>query len=160
MTDVINRDQFAEKFYGLKEEGDDDEEEDIDIEAAIKKEAAGITAGGDKPRLFSAVKIDIDCVLFFKVQPPIDPVDFCHRICKDVAKNPQKRLTKYINRLSPMTLIGSATEKGLEKLLQTVLRSHFQLAAQDDIDTADPEQNRNNEAKDETHSVSERRARN
>jgi tRNA acetyltransferase TAN1 len=85
----------------------------------------------EKPRLFSAVRIDIECVMFFKVQPAIDPVDLCHRICMDISANPDKKLTRYVNRISPMTLIGKANEKDLAEVTRDVLRPHFQLAVQD-----------------------------
>lgn len=85
----------------------------------------------DKLRLFSSVRIDIECVLFFKVQPPIDPVDFVHRICVEIASKPETRLTRYVNRITPMTLIGKATEKGLAEVASTVLRDHFQLKTED-----------------------------
>jgi tRNA acetyltransferase TAN1 len=83
--------------------------------------------------------------MFFKVQPAIDPVDLCYRICKDISANPDKKLTRYVNRISPMTLIGKANEKDLAEVTTNVLRPHFQLAIQDastkteQKPTADPE---------------------
>jgi len=41
---------------------------------------------------------------------------------------PDSARTKYINRLTPMTLIGKATEKGLEDVAKTVLGEHFELS--------------------------------
>ena len=35
---------------------------------------------------------------------------------------------RYVNRLTPVTIIGKATEKGLEEVGKTVLGAHFQLA--------------------------------
>lgn len=67
-------------------------------------------------------------MLFFKTIPPVMPVEFIHRICEDVRGNPQKRRTKFVNRLTPMTMMGKATEKGLEEVGEAVLREHFQLA--------------------------------
>lgn len=90
-----------------------------------------MTENKDKPRLFSSVRIDIECVLFFKVQPPIDPVEFVHRICLEIASKPETRLTRYVNRITPMALIGKATEKGLAEVASTVLREHFQLQTED-----------------------------
>ena len=81
-----------------------------------------------KPKLFSTVRIDIECVLFVKVRPPIDPVDFVHRICKEVVSKPGTAQTRYINRLTPMTVIGKATDKGLEEVGKTVLGEYFDLA--------------------------------
>jgi tRNA acetyltransferase TAN1 len=34
---------------------------------------------------------------------------------------------KYVNRLTPVTLIGKATEKGLEEVAKAVLGRHFNL---------------------------------
>jgi tRNA acetyltransferase TAN1 len=56
------------------------------------------------------------------------PVEFVHRICEDVRSNPHKRRTKFVNRLTPMTVMGRATEKGLEEVGEAVLREHFHLA--------------------------------
>jgi hypothetical protein len=81
--------------------------------------------------MFTPIHLDIPCVLFFKTRPPLDPVDFVHRICQEVVSNPDIRKMRYINRLTPMTLIGRATERGLEDVAKTVLSQHFQLTAQD-----------------------------
>ncbi|TVY22001.1 tRNA acetyltransferase TAN1 [Lachnellula arida] len=125
--------KFAEQFYGIvgeaeEEEEDEEDEDDLDIESAIQKEAAAIEDKKGKPKLFSTARLDIECVLFVKVRPPIDPVDFVHRICKEVASKPDTARTKYINRLTPMTMIGRATEKGLEEVGKTVLDEYFELA--------------------------------
>ncbi|TVY26440.1 tRNA acetyltransferase [Lachnellula hyalina] len=122
--------KFAEKFYGIvgeAEEDDEEDEDDLDIEAAIQKEAAAIENQKGKPKLFTTARLDIECVLFVKVRPPIDPVDFVHRICKEVALKPDAAGTRYINRLTPMTMIGRATEKGLEEVGKTVLGEYFEL---------------------------------
>ena len=108
----------------------------------------------EKPKLFSAVRIDIECVLFFKVQPPIDPVEFCHRICKEIASNPEKKLTRYVNRLSPMTLIGKAIEKGLDELIKAVLPTHFQLAAEGVPEPVNLEKDGEEDSKQVHHAVS------
>jgi len=77
---------------------------------------------------FSPVHLDLQCVLFFKTRPPIEPVDFVHRICRDVASKPGVMRSRYLNRLTPMTLLGRATEKGVEEVGKAVLKGHFQLA--------------------------------
>jgi len=84
-----------------------------------------------KPRLFSPVYLDMDCVLFFKTQPPINPVDFVHRICEEVVSTPGIKRMKYVNRLTPSTLIAKATEKGLAELGNDILGKHFKLAGED-----------------------------
>lgn len=90
---------------------------------------------GDKQskiKLFSPVHLDIPCVLFFKTRHPIDPIDFVHKICKEIVAKPGVRRMKYVNRLTPMTLMAKATEKGLEDLGRTVLRKHFNLVVEID----------------------------
>jgi hypothetical protein len=80
------------------------------------------------PKLFSPVMIDLPCVLFFKVQPIVDPVDFVYKICEEVLANPRIRRMRYVNRLTPVSVIGKATEKGLEEVGNMVLGTQFQLA--------------------------------
>jgi tRNA acetyltransferase TAN1 len=58
-------------------------------------------------------------------------VDFVHRICEEIFSNPGIRKMKYVNRLTPMTSIGKATEKGLEEVGKDVLGTHFNLAGED-----------------------------
>ncbi len=78
-------------------------------------------------KLFSALNIGIQCVLFFKTRPPIDPVDFVYKICREVLSNPKVRRMRYVNRLTPVSLIGKATEKGLEEVTKAVLPPHFEM---------------------------------
>jgi len=84
----------------------------------------------DSEKLFVPIHIEIQCVLFFKTSSRIDPADFVHRICKEVASNPKLRRMRYINRLTPMTIMGKATEKGIEEVGKAVLRTQFQLAGE------------------------------
>lgn len=121
--------QCAERFYGLVSGSDDKEDEDGsgDIESSIQQEMAAIDKSKGQAKLFWPVHLDLPCVLFFKTRPPIDPVDFVHRICKEVVSTPGIRRMKYINRLTPVTLIGKATEKGLGELGKTILSQHFNL---------------------------------
>lgn len=86
---------------------------------------------GDKKstdKLFSPVHLDLVCVLFFKTKQPIDPVDFVQKICEEIVSNPRIRRMKYANRLTPVTIIGKATEKGLEEVGKSVLGEYFALA--------------------------------
>ncbi len=82
-------------------------------------------------RLFTPVYLDLQCVLFFKTIPPIMPVDFVLRICEDVEKHPARQRSRFVNRLTPMTRIGKASEKGLEEVGRVVLGEHFQLAGEE-----------------------------
>ena len=96
--------------------------------------------------MFEYVHLDLPCLLFFKVRPPIDPVDLVHRICKEVVADPWIRRMRYINRLSPVSTTAKASEKGLQELATTVLAKHFELAREDgggkEIEGVDQTENR------------------
>jgi tRNA acetyltransferase TAN1 len=98
-----------------------------DIESSIQREVASMGKKQNHTKLIAPVRLDLQCVLFFKIRPPIEPVDFVHRICKEVVSTPSIRRMKYINRLTPMALMGKATEKGLEEVGRVVLGQHFNL---------------------------------
>lgn len=65
-------------------------------------------------------------VLFIKVDKSIDPVDLVHRICMDAQKNPEKKRSRYIKRLIPITSTRKIRGGGLEDLAGEVLKPHFQ----------------------------------
>lgn len=104
-----------------------------DIESSIRREIASMDRKQGKPKLFSPVHVDLPCVLFFKTEPPIDPVDFVHKICQEIISTPSMRRMRYVNRLTPVTWIGKATEKGLEELGMKVLGKHFELSANEQV---------------------------
>ncbi len=76
-------------------------------------------------QLFTSVRIDVQCVVFFKTVAPIEPVSFVKRICEDALSNPHRKRTRYTKRLSPITLMGRATLEGVEKVARTVLEPSF-----------------------------------
>ncbi|KAI9052471.1 hypothetical protein LZ554_003815 [Drepanopeziza brunnea f. sp. 'monogermtubi'] len=123
-------DECAERFYGIKPNSEKEDHDEDDIEASIQKELAAMDSKKGETKLFSPVHLDIPCVLFFKTRSPIDPIDFVHKICEEIVANPGVRRMKYVNRLTPMTLMAKATEKGLEDLGRTVLGEHFNMAEQ------------------------------
>lgn len=69
--------------------------------------------------------IDITAVLFMKTQPPIEPTSFVHSICSDASTASERKRSRWIKRLTPMTLMGKATAKGLEEVAKAVLAPHF-----------------------------------
>ena len=121
---------YAAKLYGETKEdaeeadGDDDDAE-VDIEAEIGREVQDLKAPSTKKgALFQPVKIDMQCVLFFKTRPPIEPVMFVQTICQDALAGATKRY-RFVKRLTPMTMMGKATEEGLEKVAMSVLKPVF-----------------------------------
>ena len=101
-----------------------------DIESSIRKEVASMKKSQHPAHLFSPVHVDLHCVLFFKTRSPIDPVNFVHKICEEAVSIRGVKKSRYVNRLTPMTLMGKATEKGLEEVGKKVLGEHFQLAGE------------------------------
>ena len=117
---------YAHKLYGGPEGQSDREAGNEDIEAEIEEEVQGMKSQVTKKKaLFQSVKMDIQCVLFFKTRPPIEPVSLVHTICADAAGGATQR-ARFVKRLSPMTMMGKATEDGLAKVADAVLRPVFQ----------------------------------
>lgn len=136
-------------MYGIKsvhdaggeEDGDEegDGEDEIDIEAAIQKEVAALKAkpstagseGGDNANRMTPVKMNVDCLLFVKTQSPVDPVAFVRRICEDAKRCgelPGLMRCRYVNRLTPVSVMGKATEGGLVEVAKEALGAWFDLS--------------------------------
>jgi tRNA acetyltransferase TAN1 len=121
--------KYAEKFYGLAQAPlEEDDDGDDDIEAAIQKEKQALADKESPDNVFTPAHVELQCVLFVKTKPPVVPVDFVHRICEDTMLHPANRKSRFLNRLTPMTLTGRATEDGLCEVAKTVLAEHFQMA--------------------------------
>jgi tRNA acetyltransferase TAN1 len=105
-------------------------------------------------KVFTPVRLDLQCVLFFKTRSPIDPVDFVHRICQEIVSTPGIRRMRYVNRLTPVTLIGKATEKGLEEVAKAVLSGHFNLQEDQPVRDEGNEEEKRALGKVANHSVS------
>lgn len=122
-------------MYGIKEEtetaegGDDDD----DVAASIQKELDALNAKGKKreQRIFHPMKMNVDCLLFFRVKAPVDPVELVRSICDDAKNSTDLTLFKcrFVNRLTPVTVIGKANESGLLKVARKTLSSCFKLSA-------------------------------
>lgn len=97
---------------------------DDDIEAEISKEVQGMQ-GSKQEALFTPVKIDVQCVLFFKTREPIEPVSFVRSICEAALENNTTKRTRFVKRLTPMTRMGKANEKSLEEVAKAVLGPVF-----------------------------------
>lgn len=121
--------EYAARLYGgaeddVNQEASDDNA-DVDIEAEINKEVQGLKSKSTKKgALFQSVRIDIQCVLFFKTRAPIEPVEFVHIICKDALEGAAKK-HRWVKKLTPMTMMGKATVEGLERVANTVLEPVF-----------------------------------
>ena len=117
-----------------------DEEGNADgIEEDIRREVEALQKSKRDALLFP-VKIDTQCgksmgvlrkpktnteilllVLFFKARQPVDPVSIVHRICSDAFESLATTKHRYIQRMTPVSKIGKATERGLDEVAQVVL---------------------------------------
>ncbi|KAI6779662.1 tRNA acetyltransferase-like protein [Emericellopsis cladophorae] len=125
--------EYGETMYGIKRQSEPDEEDEDahqDIEASIEQELSDLKPGKPKTgQTFVVVHADVECLMFVRMAQPIDPVEFVRKICQDArdCKDVMSRKTKYVNRLTPITDMAKATEKGLVQLATTVMAPHFVL---------------------------------
>ena len=64
-------------------------------------------------------------MVFFKTRAPVEPVSFVHKICQDTADGVQHKNCRFVKRLTPITGIEKANQKGLESVAEQVLAPHF-----------------------------------
>lgn len=55
----------------------------------------------------------------------MEPVSFVHKICQDTADGVQHKNCRFVKRLTPITGIEKANQKGLETVAEKVLAPHF-----------------------------------
>ncbi|KAF1839803.1 hypothetical protein BDW02DRAFT_593668 [Decorospora gaudefroyi] len=121
--------EYVAELYGTagssEMAADGDSDSDVgDIEAEIKKELADIRKPSTKP-LFTSLKLDTQCLMFFRTRSPLEPVSFVHKICQDIADGAQLKNLRYVKRLTPITATDKATPQGLEAVAKQVLGPHF-----------------------------------
>ncbi|KAK3989659.1 tRNA acetyltransferase TAN1 [Cladorrhinum sp. PSN332] len=133
--------EYGEKMYGIKsvhddaaanKDGDNEDSDDGDIEAAIQKEVAALNAnrkGTDGGHSWTPLKMNVDCLLFVKTKAPIEPTAFVRRICEDAKSSESGQMKcRYVNRLTPVTVTGKATEQGLAEVAREALAPFFDLS--------------------------------
>ncbi|KAI0597148.1 hypothetical protein F4775DRAFT_267528 [Biscogniauxia sp. FL1348] len=133
--------EYGEKLYGLKPAGENkadnedgkDGDEEIDIDDLIKRELEELKSAKDsdgkrKEGPFEPIRTNLDCLLFMRTRPPVDPIALVRAICTDAAAGgKEKWRSRFINKFTPITLTGKATEKGVEEVARTVLGKWFRL---------------------------------
>ncbi|KAF2096797.1 hypothetical protein NA57DRAFT_58684 [Rhizodiscina lignyota] len=100
------------------------ESTETDIEAEIQNELSEMRSAR-KENLFTSIKLDTQCLTFFRTRPPVEPVSFVQAICRDAASSTQRKRSRFVKRLTPITLTGKATEDGLGEVAKQVLAPHF-----------------------------------
>ncbi|KAK0724775.1 hypothetical protein B0H67DRAFT_114040 [Lasiosphaeris hirsuta] len=131
--------EYAEKLYGIMDKGDTDSNDgDIDdLEASIQKEVDALKAkgkaDGGEERIFTPMTMNVDCLLFFKTRAPVEPVAFVKRICADAKAGDSGQLKcRYVNRLTPVVIMGKATGEGLVEVAKKALAPFFEFASKPD----------------------------
>lgn len=118
-------DKFKEYYKDADLEEEEDEEE-LSIEDAIKKELQELqqTKENVKKEPFQFIDLGCECVVFCKTRKPVDPVDFVEKLCQESFESKIKT-TRYTQKLTPITFSVSASVEELTKLAQKVLKPHF-----------------------------------
>ncbi|OJD13841.1 hypothetical protein AJ78_05737 [Emergomyces pasteurianus Ep9510] len=139
MIDILYQDLESQKL--LVETNEDEEttisdadgktqqeaNEEDDIETQIRKEIDDMkrSKSSKNNNPFQAVKLDIPCLSFIKIDKTLDPVQIAHRLCTDARANPIKKRSRWIQRITPITLTQKVLGGGLEQLSLEVLKPHF-----------------------------------
>lgn len=64
-------------------------------------------------------------MFFVKINVDIDPVEVAHRLCLDAKANPERKRSRWVKRLIPITLLRKGLGGGFEELAREVLKPHF-----------------------------------
>lgn len=129
-------------MYGVEAPGDapgSQDEDTDDIESSINKELGMLSSAGAEAaaRPFTPIRTVLSCLFFVKTTTPIEPAGFVRRICEDAKACSSHRTwkTRYVNRLTPITMSGKATEKGIAETAKLVLAEWFDLQIDEDSQT-------------------------
>ncbi|KAI9495983.1 hypothetical protein BDB00DRAFT_759362 [Zychaea mexicana] len=129
VTDLFE--EYARKLYSDDEseqnkEEEEEEEEQLDLEAQVAKELAELKqpAKDNNRTLFANIATNMDCVLFIKTRPPVEPVPFVHRILTDLKKDKQQR-TRYTSRFLPIENTCHANMNAIEKMAELIVGPKF-----------------------------------
>ncbi|KAJ5727549.1 hypothetical protein N7493_005369 [Penicillium malachiteum] len=105
---------------------EDSDSDDADIEAQIQRELEGLSASKKKSRPVQAMQLDIPCVIFARLNDKsVDPVELVHKLCLDARANPDKKQSRFIKRLTPITMIRKTLSVDLEAFAKEILKPHF-----------------------------------
>ena len=64
-------------------------------------------------------------MLFIKIKAPLNPDEIIRGICRDAKQHRLSRSCRHVRRVTPATIVGKATGKGLEEVATEVLRPVF-----------------------------------
>lgn len=64
-------------------------------------------------------------VTFVRMDKSINPVDLVHRLCTEAQANPEKKSSRYIKRMTPVTEVRKTLSVDLEAFAREILKPHF-----------------------------------
>ncbi|KAI8997539.1 hypothetical protein BDB01DRAFT_714404 [Pilobolus umbonatus] len=112
--------QYADKLFPeSKEEEKEGEEEGDDLEASIAKELESLKKHDKKRKRFAHIPTGIDCVMFLRTIPPVEPVKLVHDMLTDLDVK-QLKTTRYISRFLPVEKICHSHLPDMEKAAQSL----------------------------------------
>ncbi|GAM83253.1 hypothetical protein ANO11243_012390 [Dothideomycetidae sp. 11243] len=95
-----------------------------DIEKDIRSEIADIRKPA-KNSPITPIWTDVPCLVFFRTSAPVDPVTLVQEVMRNAAKDPTRKRTRCTQRFTPNSVLGYASEEGLDQVAREVLAPHF-----------------------------------
>jgi len=97
---------------------EDDEDDNDDIEAAIRNEVQELSTPQEKK--YRQVMTHCKNIIFVKVLDPVDPLDLTDKLFANIRDGYGKR-SRYINRLTPILTTCKATSEEVEEAVSNLL---------------------------------------
>ncbi|WRT68515.1 uncharacterized protein IL334_005491 [Kwoniella shivajii] len=137
VTTVLNKERSAEaelieylervadELYPETAEDDlgADEDEELDFEAALKKDLASMDQS-NKSKRFQLCSHDMICVIYINVLPPLSPHRLVRHILEQAESSARSHL-KWCKRIIPIIGTSGATIKQLSEMTATVVKDQF-----------------------------------
>ncbi|XP_028977967.1 THUMP domain-containing protein 1 isoform X2 [Esox lucius] len=121
--------EYADQLYGPEnepEESGSEEDEDEDVEAALKKEVKQLKASsGKRERRFLALDSGANNVIFIKTKN-LDPDKLVHHILSDLHLTKKKK-SRVILRMLPVSGTCKAFQEDMDKYLSVFLEPWFKV---------------------------------
>ncbi|BDD57008.1 hypothetical protein MAP00_002416 [Monascus purpureus] len=111
-----------------EDEHENDQESDAaedDIEAQIKKEVEGLKPNAARPQRFRAIRMEIPCVTFIRLDKSIDPIKLVHDLCVEAHANPERKRSRWVKRMTPISSIRKTLSVDFEAFAREILQPHF-----------------------------------
>eukprot|EP00128_Syssomonas_multiformis_P006115 Colp12_sorted_trinity150504_noHs@27539 len=114
--------QYADKLYGAQKLNEDEDDENESIEAALKKEIAGLQSKAAER--FTSLDPKAKGAIFFKTSDEVDPVKLLHFMFTDLLETKTK-FGRFCMRFVAAEVVCHASPSDLTKTLPDVLAPHF-----------------------------------